>query len=220
MKYGSIQINRPWHRYNHQKTFFFAFMLAAFLLAGLRPALAQRGAITMPRNLAELSTMADQIVQGRVVAARVELDPDYRNLKTVLITLEVEDVLKGKTNKTFTFRQFIWDIRDISDVAGYRVGDEVFLFMNRPTSLGLSSPVGLEQGRFRITQDRNGEKVALSGSGNAGLMNGVVESGALTVSKLSARSRTSIQRYREGAISLSALKESVQMILQNQLGAR
>jgi hypothetical protein len=220
MNYGNTRSSRPWYRHSRQKAFLYAFMLAAFSLLDLRPAQAQRGALTMPRNLTELSSKADRIIQGRVVAARVEPHPDYHNLKTILITLEVEDALKGGASKTFTFRQFIWDIRDASDIAGYRIGDEVLLFMNRPTSLGLSSPVGLEQGRFRITKDHNGESVALNGSGNAGLMNSVVESGALTISKLSPRSRTSIQSYKQGAISLSALKESVHMLLQNQMGAR
>jgi hypothetical protein len=170
----------------------------------------------MPRNLSDLSSTADRIVQGRVVTVRVEPHPDYKNLKTLLITLEVDDVLKGGTSKTFTFRQFIWDIRDISNAAGYRVGDEVLLFLNRPTSLGLTSPVGLDQGRFRVVKNRRGESVALNGNGNSNLLNGLIESGTLNTSTLSARSRSTMQGFAKGPIDLSALKESVRVLIQSR----
>lgn len=174
----------------------------------------------MPRNLADLTYGADKIVQGRIVSARVEPHPTYHNLRTVLITLEIDDALNGSSSKTLTIRQFIWDIRDVSNAAGYRAGDEVLMFLNRPTPIGLTSPVGLEQGRFRIAHDRNGELVATSGSGNAGLLGDLVRSGALPTSKLSPLSRTAVQNYKQGSISLSALKESIHVLLQNQQGAR
>lgn len=158
--------------------------------------------------------------RGRVVAARVEPDPDYKNLKTLVVTLQVEDVLKGDAGKTMTFRQYIWDIRDISNAAGYRVGEEVLLFLNRPTSLGLVSPVGLEQGRFRVMTKRNGEVSAINGNGNAGLMRGVMESGALNTARLSAKPRATMTGFTEGAISLSALKESVRALVAKQAGAQ
>lgn len=189
-----------------------------FLVAGLPEGHAQRGAITLPHNLSDLSGTADRIIQGKVVAARVEPHPDYKNLKTILITLQVDDILKGGTAKTFTFRQFIWDIRDISDAAGYRVGDEVLLFLNRPTPINLTSPVGLEQGRFRIVKTVSGQSLALNGDGNAHLMGGLIETGTLNTSKLSARSRSTMQSFKRGPIDLDALKESVRVLLQS--GAR
>jgi hypothetical protein len=150
----------------------------------------------------------------------VEPHPEYKNLKTLLITLQVEDVLKGGTAKTITLRQFIWDLRDISDAAGYRVGDEVLLFINRPTPINLTSTVGLEQGRFRITKTRSGESLAVNGDGNSHLMSGLLESGTLNASKLSARSRSTMQSFRQGPIDLDALKESVRVLLQRRSRAK
>jgi hypothetical protein len=190
------------------------------LLAGARTAKAQRGAITLPRNLADLSAGAGRIVQGRVVAVRVEPHPVYKNLKTLLLTLSVDDVLKGDAAKTLTFREFLWDIRDIADGAGYRVGDEVLLFLNKPTVLGLTSPVGLEQGRFRVIKSASGEEFAVNASGNAGLMNGVLATGRLNVAKLSAKSRASVESFQKGPIALSALKESVQVLVKSQAEAQ
>jgi hypothetical protein len=150
----------------------------------------------------------------------VEPHPDYKNLKTLLITLQVEDVLKGGTAKTLTFRQFIWDLRDISDAAGYRVGDEVLLFLNRPTAINLTSTVGLEQGHFRITKTRSGDSLAINGDGNSHLMSGLIETGTLNVSKLSARSRSTMQNFRQGSVDLDALKESVRVLLQSSARAQ
>lgn len=191
-------------------------MAAWLVLASCLAAQAQRGAITAPRNLAQLSSMADRIVQGRVVTAVVEPHPEYRNLKTVVVTLEVNDVLKGVASRTVTFRQFIWDLRDIATTAGYRGGDEVLLFLNRPTSLGLVTPVGLEQGRFRVRRSASGEVTAINGHGNVGLFDRAATSGTLDTAKLSTQSRTAVRQFKQGAIPLSALKESTRLILQEQ----
>lgn len=191
-----------------------ALVFAAIFFYIPLAASAQRGAITLPRNLADLSTTAGQILQGRVIAASVEPDPRYRNLKTLVLTLSVDDVLKGQAPSTFTFREFLWDIRDISDRAGYHPGDEVLLFLNRPTTLGFITPVGLEQGRFRVIKAADGQLYALNGQQNSGLLTNVVRSGALNPAKLSAKSRTAIQSFQRGPIPLSALKESVHLLVQ------
>ena len=174
---------------------------------------AQRGAITRPRDLVDLTLTANQIVQGRVVAVAVDNHSEYKNIKILSLTLALDDVLKGSAGTTVTLHQFLWDIRDISDGAGYRVGDEVLLFLNKPTSLGLTSPVGLEQGRFRVSRGDNAEYFAVNGSQNAGLFRDPIASGSLKLPKLTARSRASIQSFSHGAIPLSALKESVHLLL-------
>jgi hypothetical protein len=95
------------------------------------------------------------------------------------------------------------------------VGGEVLLFLNRPTPIGLTSPVGLEQGRFRVAKSSTGKSLAVNGNGNSGLFNGLIESGALDPSKLSAQSRSEVRDFKQGAISLSALKESARVLLQS-----
>ncbi len=176
---------------------------------------AQRGAITLPRNLADLSANAGQIIQGRVVSATVEPDPRYNHLQTLVLTLAVDDVLKGQAPTTFTFREFLWDVRDISDRAGYHLGDEVLLFLNRPTTLGLVTPVGLQQGRFRVVKGADGQDYAINANQNSGLFDNVVRSGALNAAKLSAKSRATVQLFQRGPIALTALKESVHLLVQS-----
>ena len=83
-----------------------------FALVFAAPAGAQRGAMTAPRNLAELVDEAGVIVRGQILSAKVEPHPDFPALWTVLVTLRVEESLKGQPVSTYTFRQFIWDERD------------------------------------------------------------------------------------------------------------
>ncbi len=221
MRDREIVCTIPGYEPNKWRTLaFFGFLALSLLPLVPYEANAQRGAITLPRNLSEITKAADRIIQGKVVSAKVEAHPDYSNLKTLLVTLQVDDVLKGALVKTFTFREFIWDVRDISDAAGYRAGDEVVLFLNRPTSLGLVSPVALEQGRFRVMKDRTGIYQAVNGSGNADLFKNLNESGALDVSKLSSPSQSALRGFKAGMIPLSALKESTRELLRTSVKSR
>lgn len=142
-------------------------ILLVFVMA--TPLNAQRGAMTRTRNLGELVAQSSVILRGNVVNARVGPHPELTNLFTLVITLRVREVLKGDAGPTFTFRQYIWDIRDRYDLAGYKKGQVLLLLMNPPTRYGLSSPAGLEQGRFRILRDQEGRERAVNGHGNAGL---------------------------------------------------
>jgi len=180
-----------------------AIALAALFLAA--PAFAQRGAMTVPRSLEQMSERAADIVRGTVVSARVEKHPELSNLDTVVVTLRVRETLKGEARGNFTFRQYIWDIRDRWDAAGYRKGQDLLLVLNAPTRYGLTSPVGIEQGRFRIQRDRNGGFVALNGTGNLHLLDGVAEAAAKDGVALNARQADLVARHRGGAIELGAL---------------
>ena len=180
-----------------------AIAIAALLVAA--PALAQRGAMTVPRSLEQMTERAADIVRGTVVSARVEKHPELPNLDTVVVTLRVRETLKGEARGSFTFRQYIWDIRDRWDAAGYRKGQDLLLVLNAPTRYGLTSPVGIEQGRFRIQRDRNGGLVALNGTGNLHLLDGVAETAAKDGIALTARQADLVARHQGGAIELGAL---------------
>lgn len=202
-------------RFSRCGIFIVVLVAGSFLLAPCA-ADAQRSALTLPQNLIDLTTKADRIVEGKVLAAWAEPSPEYRNLKTLVVTLEVEDVLKGDSTKNLTFRQFIWDIRDVADVGGYRRGQRVLLFLNRPTPLGLVSPVGLGQGHFRVIRNRNGELAAINDSGNTGLLHRIFEPGGLNSANLSAQSRVALQGFTQGQIPFSALKETILALLQSR----
>ena len=146
--------------------------VVTFLLCSF-PARAQRGAMVLQQNLAELVDEAATAVRGRVVSAQVEPHPELQNLDTVVVTVQVERVLKGQAGATFTFRQFFWDIRDRANAVGYAKGQRVLLLMIKPSEVGLSSPAGLSQGRFQITRGPDGELMVGNGAGNLGLFRGL-----------------------------------------------
>src|SRR5919108_234187 len=73
---------------------------------------AQRGALTAPQNLAQLTDAAHVIVRGYIWSANFEPHPELPKLRTVVVKVKVFETLKGSAPPLYTFRQFIWDIRD------------------------------------------------------------------------------------------------------------
>lgn len=183
--------------------------LGLLLWLPVSSAQAQRGAIVMPRNLSELVDQAATIVRGHVISARVEPHPELTGIYTVVVTLQVEEVLKGEAGATFTFRQFIWDIRDRYDAAGYRKGQHLLLLMNAPTQYGLSSPCGLDQGRFRILRDPQGHEFAVNGHANAGLFKDMAPELAKKGVQLTPALSTLVTEHRKGPIMLKDLEDIV-----------
>jgi hypothetical protein len=58
----------------------------------------------------------------------------------------------------------------VDTVAGmprFEPGEEVLLFLHAPSALGLTSPVGLGQGKIDLVRDKSGRRVAVS-RGSAG----------------------------------------------------
>lgn len=195
--------------------------VCACLLALLcAPVLAQRGAIVASRNLAELTAQAETIVLARVVFAHVEPHPELHNLSTVVVTLRVSETLKGLPADTLTFRQLLWDPRDIADSAAYHRGDEVLLLLNKVNQYQLTSPAGLNQGRFEIRRDDSGNAFAINGHGNQGLFEGVTPYSAT----FSPRARTAIAASQAssaaGPIALDDLRQAIKDLIAVQPRSR
>lgn len=177
-------------------------LLAAMILAA--PAWAQQGALTVPRNLQQLTDRAAHIVRGNVVSARMERHPEL-GLPMLVLTMHVRETLKGPHRESVTFRQYIWDYRDRISAVDYRKGDDVLLLMIAPSRYGLSSPAGLEQGRFRITRDAQGREMAVNGHGNALLFDGLEAQAAKEGTVLSATSARLLRQPPRGPVELRQL---------------
>jgi hypothetical protein len=187
-----------------------AFLL--FALSYPATAGAQRGAITAPRNLAEMVDEAGVIVRGQILSAKVEPHPDFPTLSTVLVTLRVQESFKGQPGNTYTFRQFIWDDRDREDAAGYRAGSNLLLLLVSPSVRGLSSPVALEQGRFQITTDAAGNLLAANGRNNFGLLSGVAARANSKGVRLTARSAAMLSAPPQGPLALTDLRDLIRQL--------
>ena len=176
---------------------------------------AQRGALTAPADLQRLVQTAGTIVRGHVVSAVVEPHPQFANLQTVVVTLSVSRVLKGEAGATFTFRQFIWDVQDVETAAGYRKSPELLLFLNPNSQYGLTSPVGLEQGRFVIQRDAKGNAFASNGRHNAGLFDQLESKAADQGIALSPQARA-LAAKPSGAAPLAAFEDAIGALVGTQ----
>ena len=185
-----------------------AFLLLSVLglaLLASAPAAAQRGAITVSRNLSQLTDRAGIIVRGNVISAKVEKHPELGG-HTIVVTLRVKKTLKGQVGDTFVFRQYIWDIRDRYDAAGYQKGQEVLLMMLTPNRYGLTSPAGMDQGRFRILRNREGKEVAVNGVGNFKLFHGMEAQVQAKAARLSPQLAKMLQEKRARPVPVQDLE--------------
>jgi len=170
---------------------------------------AQRGALTTSQSIDELTQESTLIVRGYVASAKVEPHPQFHNLMTVLVTMNVEDTLKGTAQKKLQFRQYIWDIRDQLDAAQYGKNQELLLMLGPVSQYGLRSPVGLEQGRFRITRDANGNMLAVNGRGNVHLFQSAEQRAQARGIKLSARVAALARGGAGGPVPLADLNDAI-----------
>lgn len=126
----------------------------------------------------------------------------------MVVTVRVAEMLKGTAPQEFTFRQFIWDIRDKRDAMGMRKGREVVLFLNKTTAAGLTSTSGLDQGRFEVERDNTGNAFIRAHSPNQALLQGVPaalsKKGSSTPASIRAAQANDAQR-----VSLTDFKATV-----------
>lgn len=187
----------------------------AFLVLAASVASAQRGALVAPRSIDQLTQEAAVIVRGRVVSAKVEPHPTLRNLTTVLVTMNVEETLKGTSSKSLQFRQYIWDIRDQLDAARYAKGEELLLMLGPVSQYGLTSPVGLQQGRFRIVRNAT-QSTAVNGNGNLRLFEATQERAQGRGIKLSPRVATLARQHHAGPVPLADLEDAIRTFARNK----
>ena len=160
--------------------------------------------VTRPVSLTYLTQRSDVIVQGRVAKVRHVPLPGYPNIPTVEVTLEIENMVRGPQGKTYTFREVFLGLRSREGKQGYQPGQRLLLFLPAPSSHGLSSPVGIEQGRFHITYNSGGQEIAANEVNNAGLFLDVHTSAKKTGLKFSASQLRTINR-EHGPVLLSDL---------------
>ena len=189
-----------------------SYVLLLTALTASAPAFAQQSALTVSRNLEQLTDRAAVIVRGNVVSARMEKHPELTNLDTVVVTLRVRETLKGQAGGTFTFRQYVWDLRDRMNAVGYKKGQDVLLMMIEPSRYGLSSPAGMEQGRFRIERDGAGAEYAVNSRNNLGLFNDVGAGLARKGMTPSPAAATLIARHRRGPVELRELTALIRQL--------
>jgi hypothetical protein len=128
----------------------------------LLPAVASRADQMIPLSVAELTSEADVVIQGKVVSTTIKRDPEGRIYTSV--DLLVEDVWKGHvaTNHFTLVRGggvLGLEVSEVSGEADYDVGEELVSFMVL-NQRGEGVSIGLSQGKFFVSRDAaSGEKL-------------------------------------------------------------
>jgi hypothetical protein len=183
------------------------YLLAAALFCVLSASPLPAQFAVRPVNLAYLSQRADVIVQGQITSVRHAPLPGYPNIPTVEVTLSVERSLRGLPGKTYTFREVCLGLRSAEGKQAYKTGQRLLLFLPSPSQYGLSSPIGLGQGRFQVGSDFTGSARLANEQGNAGLFRNVERDAAKAGIKLTPDQRKLASTNRgpvplEGFVSL------------------
>jgi len=186
-------------------------LYACALLSAL-PSSAQSNAITLPRNLGELVLESETVVQGWVTSVTLEPYTQLRNLVTVVVAIRVEDTLKGSATNSYVFRQAVIDRKDLREKLGYRTGQHLLVILYKTSQFGLTSPAGMEQGRFRIESGSNGKLTATNGFGNAGLFHGLDSQLRAKALSLPPEVQAMVARQGAGPVALEQLKLLIRTI--------
>jgi hypothetical protein len=130
-----------------------------------------------PVNLEELTARADRIFAGR--CTETKLVPNDKLGAVTRVTFEVERVIKGDLGSTLTIEVVGAEAGRMApglaalDVPRFSPGERVVLFLYPDSTLGLTSPVALGQGKFSVLYDKEGHELAVNAFGNRDLLRGL-----------------------------------------------
>lgn len=141
----------------------------AVLTVTALPALATRVRML---NLVEMVKLSDRIFWGVCLDAGQKEDPDT-GLTTMEYTFRVQRGFKGvQTGDRVVFRQLQAAPGRAQGIVGmprFNKGNELLIFLHGDSRIGLTSPVGMEQGLFRLERMQDGEMGVINSLGNANL---------------------------------------------------
>jgi hypothetical protein len=179
------------------------------LVVGLAALTAPRATTMLQMNLDELCRRADRVFLGTVIRTEIgTVRAGGGAIPTVTYTLRVDQgfkgefqLVKGQRMATFTTIGKSRPVRSgdaerlppVPGMPALVTGEAYLLLTTPPSSLNLSSPVGLGQGCFHITT-KEGEATAENGYRNVGLFRGMdvaspPDEGPLPLSQLTAAVR-------------------------------
>jgi len=162
-------------------------LLLSFLLFTTSVSQTQSQPLTKQLTLADMVKAAGVVVHGRIVQVTEQPHPDYANIRTLRVRLEVIENILGALGKELAFTQYLgarrtsWggiphdNSKKRRPSSEYSVGREVILFLYANSKTGLTSPVGAGQGKFRVQRAPDGRRTAVNAIGNRGLFRGFSE---------------------------------------------
>ena len=102
---------------------------------------------TLPLNLEEITDSANRIFSGTCINREEIQNDSVSNLNVVKYTFSIEESIKGVDNlNQISFKQW----KPTTKNAGFEVNKKYVVFLYPESELGLTSPVGFQQGKFSI----------------------------------------------------------------------
>jgi hypothetical protein len=121
--------------------------------------------VVLPQNIEQLESQAQWVFVGVCTTRTAVIDE--RGIPINIFTFRIVEAVKGalKNEGHIEVRQFGNDVPNanglamhIAGIPKYAIGEEVVLFLNPPSRIGLTTPVGLWQGVFRVDRDKTGKR--------------------------------------------------------------
>lgn len=141
----------------------FGFVALLFLAAGFEG----RATSVRAMEIDEVVRAAGQIFYGRVTTVRTGVVPGM-DVPYTEYTFEVSEWVRGGSGQTVTIRQ-VGSGRGaaVPGLPSYKKGQEVVLCLHAPSRIGLTSPVGIQQGYYPVVRQVGGERAVQLGSMSA-----------------------------------------------------
>lgn len=169
--------------------------LAILALLSAAPSLEASMAMVAKMGLGEMTVNAAHIFRGTVIdVEQSSITAGGGELPMVVYTLRVDEAFKGdfgsgKDAQVMEIRMLgsikaepaagsVQHFSTLPDLPRLQSGHDYVLFTTAPSAAGLSTPVGLGQGAFRVYDDE-GQEMAANELDNAGLFAGPVTYSAL-----------------------------------------
>lgn len=131
----------------------------------IRLAFAASATTLLPLDASELARRADRIFAGEVLS--VERAVDASHFRVMIVTVRVTEGIKNTyAGEIVVFKQID---EMIPGWPHYQAGEQVMLFLTPVSRLGLTMPVGLGQGSFRVERDLLEREKVVNDFDNEGL---------------------------------------------------
>ncbi len=141
----------------------FIALLPLILLLSQRMILAQSQHLSLPQMIAA----SGFVFSGKVVKVWSERDPASGFIVTNS-TVAVEDAVRGVGKDHFTFKQYGGSYNGlnvfVADMSYFTEGEEVMVFLYPASVLGLTSPIGVSEGKLTVERDPVTGKKFVSGN--------------------------------------------------------
>ena len=151
-----------------------------------------QAAAVLKMDLDQLSERADRVFRGTVTGIEPgSVSVAGGELPTVTYEIAVAESFKGdfsdNKNSGVVYLTMLGSAKQASEVNGMRlvsalpelpkleVGQDYVLFTTATSAAGLTAPVGLDQGAFKVVEGDGGQEMATNALNNRGLFEGPVE---------------------------------------------